>query len=709
MRMQRVIKNLIGGTVFQDVPHIDLDKYLNGNFSGSSRVNNYSSKQSQLRANIGWVFAANSAIAEECASIELKLYKRKKNGDREEIFDHEILDLLKKPNGWLRGSQFWSLYYQYMNLTGEVYILKMRNGEIMDADSNQIPHALHVIPSHLANLKLGESREDSMVNFLGRDIPLDCFIRDINPDPDNPYQGRSIIKASAMALDTDYRMREWNRGLFANAARPSAVLEVPDVMTDETYQRLSKQMDEAHAGSDNAFKQIILEGGAKLVPYSLNQQDLDFLESRKFSKDEIFAMFRTSPSIVGMTEDVNRANAEAQDYTMAKRVVLPRVRGLKELLNVELVEKYDPALEIDFVNPVPEDKTQALAEDTQGVNKWLTIDEVREKRGLPPLENGAGAVLYRPLNEVPIDMLTDLIKPEPTPQTTPETTPEEEEGEKSLKKGEDEIEIIGEAKSILYTRRARNYENLILRASKAMFNAQREDVLKWLGNALKTYPTASQKQKKEMLDDMADWEKYQSEFAETMKHIYTMIVEETGKDALEALNLTDLPDFDPFSLRIQRFLETEPLKASKTITDETKKQIRAALSQGMMNGDSIHELTETVNEIFGYAAQDRAYKIAESETTRSQGFADVEAWRQSGQVTAKRWYTSKDERVCKFCGAMHNRTVSIDDNFYNKGDSMVVPRENKTDAVLNFNYEDIAHQPLHVRCRCVLLPVMKDL
>ena len=58
---------------------------------------------------------------------------------------------------------------------------------------------------------------------------------------------------------------------------------------------------------------------------------------------------------------------------------------------------------------------------------------------------------------------------------------------------------------------------------------------------------------------------------------------------------------------------------------------------------------------------------------------------------------------------MHNRTVSIDDNFYNKGDSMVIPRENKSDAVLNFNYEDIAHQPLHVRCRCVLLPVMKDL
>ena len=241
-----------------------------------------------------------------------------------------------------------------------------------------------------------------------------------------------------------------------------------------------------------------------------------------------------------------------------------------------------------------------------------------------------------------------------------------------------------------------------------MFNAQREDVLKWLKESHREYPTASRSRKKEMLDDMADWSAYESEFAETMKKIYAIIIEETGSAALSSM-ISD-GEFDPFSLSIQNFLRNESLKVSYTINEETKKQIRAALSQGMLDGDSVYELSQKVNEIFGYASSDRAYKIAESESTRAQGYADVEAWTQSGQVEAKTWYTSIDERVCLFCGDMHGRTVSLRDNFYNKGDRLVVPRDgDKSDAVMNISYEDIKHQPLHVRCRCVLLPVMKDI
>ena len=431
-KLGNVIRGLIygGDGSINNIPHIDLHNFFGD--GGSAKLNDYKTKQSQLRANIGWVFSANQAIAEEASAVELKLYRKMPDGDREEIFEHEILDLLRKPNGWLTGSKFWSLYYQYMNLTGEAYILKMRNGEVLDK-KGVLPHALHILPSHLADLQLNDSREDSRIMFLGRQFSLDSVIRDINPDPENPYVGRSIVKAAAMTVDTDYQMKDWNRSLFANGVRPSAVIEVPDVMGDEAYERLKKQLDEANAGSDNAFKKIIIEGGAKLAPYSMSQQDLDFLASRKFSKDEIFAMFRTSPSIVGMTEDVNRANAEAQDYTMAKRVTVPRVRGLKELLNVELVEPYDATLEIDFVSPVPEDAAQALEEDKAGVNSWLTIDEVREKRGLPPLPNGAGATLYRPLNEVPISMLKDSSTTDDTGEDDIDVPIDLAEGKKKLK------------------------------------------------------------------------------------------------------------------------------------------------------------------------------------------------------------------------------------------------------------------------------------
>lgn len=431
MKLGKVIRDLTatnkGMPLYNQIPYIDMNNFFGGT---GIRLKTFATKDEQLSANVGWAYAANQAIADEASAVKIRLYKKLPDGDREEIFEHELLSLIKKPNDALSGAKLWNLYYQYMNLTGEAYILKLRNGE--PAKKGQLPHALHILPSHITDLQLTDSLQTSHVVFLGKQYPLESVIRDLTPDPRNIYRGRSIIEAAAETLDTEYQMKNWNRSLFANSGRPSSVIEVPEVMQDDAYKRLKQQMEEAHSGSDNAFKQIILEGGAKLAPYMMSQQDLDFLQSRKFSKDEIFAMFRVSPSIVGMTENVNRANAEAQDYTMAKRVTVPRVKGLVELLNTELVEPYDPTLEFDFDNPVPEDAAQALEEDKAGVDNWLTIDEVREKRGLPPLPNGMGATLYRPLAQAPIQMLGTI----PTSNDTEDGagSDENEETELSQKK-----------------------------------------------------------------------------------------------------------------------------------------------------------------------------------------------------------------------------------------------------------------------------------
>lgn len=234
-----------------------------------------------------------------------------------------------------------------------------------------------------------------------------------------------------------------------------------------------------------------------------------------------------------------------------------------------------------------------------------------------------------------------------------------------------------------------------------MFNEQKEEVVRWVKNNFKSYS-------KDALDEMIDWDKYESAFAEEVSRIYQVIIDETGDEAIAALAVASI-DFDPFTQRIQNFLRTNSVKASKFINEETRKQIRASLAEGFRNSETVNELAKRIDEVFGFASSERAYNIAESETTRAQGFADVEAWSQSGMVEAKEWYTSLDERVCAFCGEMHGKIISIDDNFFNKGDQFVVPRDGKANAVMNVKYEDIAHQPLHVRCRCVLLPVMRPL
>jgi phage portal protein BeeE len=107
-------------------------------------------------------------------------------------------------------------------------------------------------------------------------------VRDLNPDPGQPYHSRSIIRAAALTIDTENQMKEWNRGVFANSARPSLIFSTNEPLDDEAFKRWEAQFRDQHAGAENAYKPLLIEGG-DAKPYMLSQQDLDFLASRKFS------------------------------------------------------------------------------------------------------------------------------------------------------------------------------------------------------------------------------------------------------------------------------------------------------------------------------------------------------------------------------------------------------------------------------------------
>lgn len=373
------------------------------NFGGVGRLNDYATKQDQMSANIGWVFTANSAIADPCAAVEIKLYKRLPDGDREEVVDHPILDLLDSPNLAHTGEQLRQLHFTYMNFVGESYIRMLRNGTDFVPMKGQLPEALQIFPAHKVQFKLGETYTQSVVKLGDNEYPIESFVRDLNPDPNNLYFGRSIIAAAAVAIDTENKMNDWNRGLFANGARPSVVFKTNEEMGDDAYRRFNDQFMDEHTGAENAYKPLLIEGG-DISPYMMSQQDLDFLESRKFSRDEILAMFKVSPGILGSVENVNKANLEAGIYINALINVVPRVRQFVRQLNASFVKVYDPDLFLDFVSPVPEDVEAKLKAASAGVDKWWTKDEVRNMYGEEPLPDGLGEmIIVSGVSATPLD------------------------------------------------------------------------------------------------------------------------------------------------------------------------------------------------------------------------------------------------------------------------------------------------------------------
>lgn len=405
-RVQNAIKALQGSEQTKTKDFIPQLPSTGFGFTGGASINRYGNKASQLSANVGAVWQANEIITIAAAGIEIKLRRRKADG-YEDVLDHPLLTLINKPNDFLTGKQLRKLHFTYMNLVGEAYEL------MYDIDGKRVPRALHVLPSQSTEFEIGANFDTSVVKYNNDTYTVFEVLRDINPDPSNPYKGRGVVAAAAATLDTDNQAKEYNRRFFANSARPSVTVETTGELSDKAFTRLQQSFNDSFTGVENAHKPIILEG-ATLKPFMLTQKEMDFLASQQFTRKEILAFFFVSGAMLGDTDAANRSNMDASEYNLAKYAVKPRVEQYLELLNTRLVSNVEAGLEF-YTDPiVPEDVAAKLKEASESVNNWQTIDEVRAEYNLEPLPSGAGAQLYLPANLIPINLAGTVPVATPT-------------------------------------------------------------------------------------------------------------------------------------------------------------------------------------------------------------------------------------------------------------------------------------------------------
>lgn len=394
----RLAKALLGSSAKSFVPPLFDDREFPGGGPGAP-LRTYASKREQLAANVGLSYTANNAITEAASAIQLKIGRRNNDGDIEEAFDkkaEELRELIANPNNVHSGEQLMDLHYGYRNFTGEAYTLMLRDGGPWTPVPGQLPHALQELPAHEVQFDLSKAGySNSLVRYNGLELPVTMFIRDIKPNPSNPYFGISVISAAAAMLNSDEGMRAWNNHLMQNSASPSLIFTSEEPMDDDAYTRWKAQFTNDNTGVLNSGKPLLIEGG-DAKPFTMTPKDLDFLKSRDFTNDEILMMWRVNPYIIGAVKDVNLATAKAARIQHAEINIEPRVRQWVRQLQVTMVNVFDPELIVYYDPIVPEDDTAKLAYHQAAVNKWETIDEARAAYGDQPLENGLGDQLYVP-------------------------------------------------------------------------------------------------------------------------------------------------------------------------------------------------------------------------------------------------------------------------------------------------------------------------
>jgi HK97 family phage portal protein len=316
------------------------------------------------------------------------------------VDNHPALAVWNQPNRFYTRQEFVETEQQHVDLTGEGWWVIGRD----QRDSRGFPTELW--PVRPDRIEPVPHPTDFLAGYIytspdGEKVPLglEDVIQIRMPNPADPYRGMGPVQSILYDLDSVRFSAEWNRNFFLNSAAPGGVVEVPNTLEDRAFDRLRDQWNENHRGVSRAHRVAILEGGAKWSQASYSMRDMQFVELRGVSREVIREAFGIHKHVLGLADDVNRANAEAASADFAGWLTVPRCDRFAGALNNDFLRLFGPmgkGYEFCYSNPVPEDVAAASAERESKANVFKTLidagvhpEDAATIAGLPPLRTVA--------------------------------------------------------------------------------------------------------------------------------------------------------------------------------------------------------------------------------------------------------------------------------------------------------------------------------
>ena len=355
------------------------------------------------------VWGCVNLIAGAISSLPLQVFQDDAAGIRRQRRDLSLYRVLHDaPNLDQTSLDFWDFMTMSMELWGNSYARIERLGGKVIALMPVWPNLVQVRrdPSGALRYRWSEA---------GRryDLPEGEMLHVRGPGGD-PMGGMSTLTFARRSFSMAMSAEASAAGFFNNGMRPSGVLKFQDWLSEENREIARKYMLEEFTGAANTGRPFIAEGGVEWQSLVVPPEDAQLLETRGFSIEEICRFFAVPPVLIqhysktsswptGVEQQVLifqkftlRRRLKRFEQAMEKQLLTPaeRAAGVRIEFNLEGLLRGDSAGRAAFYK-------SALGDG------WMTINEVRGKENLPPVDGGDVPRIQK--QNVPIADLEALI------------------------------------------------------------------------------------------------------------------------------------------------------------------------------------------------------------------------------------------------------------------------------------------------------------
>ena len=375
-------------------PGTDMYDILTGGLGTAAGV--HVTEQSAMA--VSSVYAAVALLGGTVAGMPFHVYKRKSDGAQgRDRYDTDLWWMFNESphDGWtaaaawawamqsvlLRGDGFWQIH-RASPYTNTIIGFEPLLPSLVDKFSRTSPTDPYPVIDRATGAMRYVDPAD-MLHFPG--VGFDG-LRSLTPI-------RAALRPSAgIALAAD----EYAGSFFANGARADFALTTQGTLSKEQVETLRSTWAQRHGGTRNAHLPAVLTGGLDFKQLTMSADDAQLLESRKFQVEDIARIFGVPPHMIGHTEKTTSWGTGVEQMSIAyvrytagrhldlmsqevNRKVWPKNRQVYGEFNRDSLLEGDSTAQAGYFSK---------AIGGPGAAGWMTPNEVRRLKNLPPIEGG---------------------------------------------------------------------------------------------------------------------------------------------------------------------------------------------------------------------------------------------------------------------------------------------------------------------------------
>ncbi len=309
------------------------------------------------------------------------------------------------------GSQLLRTTYRDLLIYGEAFWLIIRTNSGVPISARR----LH--PQYMdEKTNLGELTKWRFGPVVASDDAIEYDTEEVLQfkfdDPDNDIRGLSLLSALELTVAQDLFAMKFNEQYFENSAHTGIVFSMKNSTVDEIA-RNREWMEQNYVGTENAHKPLILEGDIDVTKSVSSRAEMQFVEGRKFNREEILSVLDVDPSKVGINENSNRSVSKEADNTFRQENVAPLQLVVEEEINNQLILALFTWADILFRQNDSSrrdqlDMMKLYAEaERLGV---MSINQVKGELGLPNIPGGDVHFVQTAAGAIPVEWLDDVAK-----------------------------------------------------------------------------------------------------------------------------------------------------------------------------------------------------------------------------------------------------------------------------------------------------------